>query len=308
MRVLTIPRSALDANLRSFPRAATAVLANLLAEAERLVAREFPGVPVAALAAAADAPPPSMTLSQRSALADLARVRAAVAALAARAERERTTRLLYAAAAGDARAVRAALSDGIDPNAADFDGRTALMLAAGCGDVATVSALIAAGADPRASDNFGGCALTEACDGGSDAVIAALTATGVTLANVRPPPSATARCSVSIAARLLAIVHAHDVPRLRRYIAAGAPLDEGDWDDRRAAHLAAADGSLTMMTALVEAGADVTVEDRWGCTPMMEAVRVQAGPVIAYLESVGAPLGSGAGSGGCDPARFAVKE
>ena len=147
VRVLTIPRLALDANLCSFPRAATAVLANLLAEAERLVAREFPGAPVAALAAAADAPPPSMTRGQRAALTDLARVRAAVAALAARAERERTTRLLYAAAAGDARVVRAALSDGIDPNATDFDGRTALMLAAGCGDVATVTALLAAGAD-----------------------------------------------------------------------------------------------------------------------------------------------------------------
>lgn len=215
-----------------------------------------------------------------------------MAALAARAERERTTRLLYAAAAGDARAVRAALSDGIDPNATDFDGRTALMLAAGCGDVATVTALLAAGADARASDNFGGCALTEACDGGSDTVIATLTATGVILANVRPPPSATARCSVSIAARLLAIVHAHDVPRLRRYIAAGANLNEGDWDDRRCAHLAAADSSLTMMKALVEAGCDLSVVDRWNCTPLDEAKRVCATGVVVYLESIGAPRGA----------------
>jgi hypothetical protein len=38
---------------------------------------------------------------------------------------------------------------------------------------------------------------------------------------------------------------------------------------------------------LVEGGnADIDVKDRWGFTPLDEAMRVRAGPVIDYLEHI----------------------
>jgi glutaminase len=77
-------------------------------------------------------------------------------------------------------------------------------------------------------------------------------------------------------------------------VAARTPLDAADYDGRRALHVAAADGSATLVALLVEAGADAAVVDRWGATPLDEAVRVGAGPVVAYLESVRAPRGQGA--------------
>lgn len=74
---------------------------------------------------------------------------------------------------------------------------------------------------------------------------------------------------------------------------AGAPLDAADWDDRRALHVAASDGSATITRLLVDAGASTGVADRWGATPLDEAAAVGAGPVIDYLRSVGAPEGRG---------------
>ena len=47
-----------------------------------------------------------------------------------------------------------------------------------------------------------------------------------------------------------------------------------------------------MSRALVEAGANLRVKDRWGFTPLDEAKRVHAGPVISFFE---AQLAEGAG-------------
>ena len=49
-------------------------------------------------------------------------------------------------------------------------------------------------------------------------------------------------------------------------------------------HIAAAEGNLTMTRVLFEAGANLRARDRWGHTPLDEARRVHAGPVIAFLE------------------------
>ena len=40
-----------------------------------------------------------------------------------------------------------------------------------------------------------------------------------------------------------------------------------------------------------EGGADLGVRDRWGFTPLDEAERVGAGPVVEYLRGRGAPSG-----------------
>ena len=66
----------------------------------------------------------------------------------------------------------------------------------------------------------------------------------------------------------------------------------GDYDRRRALHIAAADGKLDLVKALVEKGeADAGVRDRWGATPLLEAVKAKHPEVVAYLLSV--PGGKG---------------
>ena len=124
------------------------------------------------------APLGGLSNAQRAALSDLLRVRAAVAALAAKAEEERTTRFLYAASRGRLPALRSELATGISPDASDYDGRTALMLASAKGHREAVTLLLSSGADPSGKDNFGGSAALEAARHGHDDILDALVAGG----------------------------------------------------------------------------------------------------------------------------------
>ncbi|XP_066557562.1 glutaminase liver isoform, mitochondrial [Amia ocellicauda] len=65
-----------------------------------------------------------------------------------------------------------------------------------------------------------------------------------------------------------------DVRSLRRYFLSGADVHSVDYDGRSALHVAASEGHLEVIKFLVEnAGADFMTHDRWGNTPLQEAVR-----------------------------------
>ena len=315
-RVAVLPRGSLDSALRACPAGARTVLANLQSHAEGLVDLQFAGSGGGSgLASASPTPPTAVSPAQRAALGDLLAVRAAAASLAARFDEERTTQWLYAASRGAVPVLRQMLGEGADPDAGDFDGRCALHLAAGGGHAEAVSLLLAAGADPDRVDNFGLCALSEACTHAHDTIIDRLVAAGASLAVSRParPPgargagaSAASSREVADAARLCEAVYAGDAPLLRRYLRAGADPDAADYDARRPLHIAAAEGSLAMAAALVGGGrAAVNVEDRWGRTPLDEAERVGAQPVVDYLKGVGGRRGGGGRPGGTAPPRAA---
>ena len=315
-RVAVLPRGSIDSALRAHPAGARTVLANLQAHAEEMVAAQFPVAQVAGALAAASPTnvtsrqylPLSLSPAQRTALGDLLAVRRAATTLAARFDEERTTQWLYAASRGAVPTLRQMLAEGADPNAVDFDGRCALHLAAGGGHTEAVSFLLTAGAAPDLVDNFGLCALSEACRYAHDPVIDRLVAAGASLAVTRPARAGAAPGSgdgaasreVGDAARLCEAVHAGDAPLLRRYLKARACPDAADYDLRRALHIAAAEGSLALARALVHAGAGVNVEDRWGHTPLDEAERVGARPVVSFLESMGGRRGTSS-SGGASP-------
>ena len=48
-------------------------------------------------------------------------------------------------------------------------------------------------------------------------------------------------------------------------------LDQGDYDERTAMHLAASEGRLEIVEMLCEAGANANVVDRWGRRPLDDA-------------------------------------
>ena len=149
--------------------------------------------------------------------------------------------------------------------------------------------LLSAGANPNIADNLGGCALMEAVKGGHSDITQLLLTAGANLC----------LSGSDLSGRLCSLAAAEDVAMLRRYIAAGADVNVGDYDRRTALHIAAAEGKVEVVKLLVEdGGADTGVTDRWGATPGDEAERVGATAVGEYLKGVAADRAKGGTAAG----------
>ena len=85
---------------------------------------------------------------------------------------------------------------------------------------------------------------------------------------------------------------AGDVEWLRRAADAGADLAAGDYDKRTAMHLAASEGRIeTLLFLIVEAGVEVSPVDRWGGTPLDDAIRTRHEEAVSFLLSHGGRKG-----------------
>lgn len=77
--------------------------------------------------------------------------------------------------------------------------------------------------------------------------------------------------------------------------APGTSVDSQDYDGRCALHLAAASGKREFIQVLVDHGAKLNLTDRWGRTPLDDALAQDHSDAMQYLESLGAVHGSGVG-------------
>uniref|UniRef100_A0A383VMP3 Cyclic nucleotide-binding domain-containing protein n=1 Tax=Tetradesmus obliquus TaxID=3088 RepID=A0A383VMP3_TETOB len=234
-------------------------------------------------AAAAQLPPlppvdpwrlPLRNEQQRVVLSNLLRVRALVQGTLARLEQQQTHEFLNACSTGNIDLIRTMLRQGRNVNCCDYDGRTGLMLASSKGHGLAVSLLLRSGAAPNAADLAGSSALLEAARGAHDETLQVLLRAGARLQ----------MSEVRQAALLCSAVSEGDLQLLRRLLAAGANPNAGDYDKRRPLHIAAADGNLPAVRLLVEVGAaDPSLMDRWQQTPLQEASRSGAAPLVSYL-------------------------
>lgn len=311
-RVMVVSRAAYASLERSFPAASRQLLQNLVEKADQAAMGAFngnlpsselesmcinfeqwqyawgsaelmdtftpltPGQPSPAPEQVVDTS--AWTAPQQQAVANLLRIRGLVRQKVAQQDIEATTEFLYAASQGATGKIRQMIQHGCDPNIADYDGRTALELACVKGHLEVVSLLLRSGASPNLRDNLGSSALLEACKYGHDAVIRVLKTHGATLGGNRS--------EVECASELCTCVSEGNLPLLRRLVSAGVPVNSADYDKRTALHISAAEGNLQAVRLLVlEGGANTCVRDRWGYTPLDEARRVGAAPVVKFLES-----------------------
>ena len=68
-------------------------------------------------------------------------------------------------------------------------------------------------------------------------------------------------------------------------------VNDYDYDRRRALHIAAADGKIEVLKFLIERGADVNAEDRWGNTALDDALTCKKDDSIRVLRECGAVIG-----------------
>ena len=187
--------------------------------------------------------------------------------------------LCDAASRGDLGALRAIKEHGGDVNLGDYDKRTAMHLAASDGILPVVIALVdELGAEHSPIDRWGGTPLDDAVRHEHKEVIKYLVNIGAKRANV--DTSSTALCDAAAKG---------DINGLREIQAVGGDMNLGDYDKRTAMHLAASEGMMEVIVALVdELGAGHSPVDRWGGTPLDDALRQGHSEVAMYLLAKGA--------------------
>lgn len=172
-----------------------------------------------------------------------------------------------AAHQGDVAAIRALLAAGAEVDARDGHGRTPLLVAAHGSHDDAFAALVDAGADVNAQDVVGYDAVTIAAVADDPALMSLALARGNRPDQIHTNWNGTA---------LIAAAHLGHAEVVRRLIAAGAPLDHVNnlgWTALIEAVVLGDGGPdhQATVSALVAAGADATIADRDGQTPLMLA-------------------------------------
>jgi len=93
--------------------------------------------------------------------------------------------------------------------------------------------------------------------------------------------------------RLVEAATRGDIKALKLCTSEGVSLDTADYDGRTAAHLAASENNLHFLKILCNAGANMNPIDRWGHTPLDDALSHMHDDVIEFLRSVKAEQGPG---------------
>ena len=173
-------------------------------------------------------------------------------------------RLVGAAAAQDAQAVRALLHEGVDVHARRADGATALLWAAHWDDLETVGLLLEAGADVNAADDHGVTPLSRAAENASPAMTDALLAVGAD-ANASQTSGLTP---------LMTAARTGNGQVVRRLLAGGARVNDATSETGSTALMwAVAEAHAEVVRVLLDAGADARASTVKGFTPLLFAAR-----------------------------------
>ena len=196
------------------------------------------------------------------------------------------TLLMYAAWSNDEHAVGALLKQHGRQlaNFCDYDKRTPLHVAASEGHMAIVKLLLESGAAVIRSDRWNGSALDDALRHDHKEIAQVLRDAGAQLG----------MSAEQAAAKLTSAAAAGNVQRVREVLDDYCLRDlPQDYDNRTALHLAASNGHGEVVALLIAAGAQPSICDRWGGTPLDDAKRHGHAAVVAQLAEAGGVGGSG---------------
>jgi ankyrin repeat protein len=186
--------------------------------------------------------------------------------------------LCEAAATGDLQRLTKLLANGVDPNTGDYDGRTPLHLAAASGNLRVVEFLVGQMADVSVADKSGAKPVDDAIAHQRTLVTQLLIASG-------SHPD-----ELAMAQRLARAAEIGDVEQAKFLIEMGVWIDTADYDGRTALHLAARAGSLSTVDYLIGAKADMDASDRWGNTPLIDALRASNEAAALFMSNSDAKL------------------
>ncbi|KAK3285457.1 hypothetical protein CYMTET_6939 [Cymbomonas tetramitiformis] len=211
-----------------------------------------------------------------------------------------------AAAEGDLQQLQRLMENGIDPNLVDYDGRSALHLAASNGHSDCVDFLCSLpNIEVNQQDRKFGTPLADAVRHKHTPVQRLLVAHGAVLgdhdvatqlSSIEGSAAESARCcralmldgEVPCRLSFAAAAARNDIQLLDTFHKCGVDLNQSDYDDRTAMHLAASNGCLEVMSWMLKVESiDVNPVDRLGGTPLEDAYRHEQSIIVMMLERQG---------------------
>jgi ankyrin repeat protein len=148
-------------------------------------------------------------------------------------------------------------------NKQDFDGRSILHIACCEGQLKTVEYLINQRADINTFDRRGNEPLADAMLNGHRQVALILIKAGARLSH---------ESDLNLQHRMCQLAAAGDTAKFQAMVAGGVSVNSKNYDRRSALHLAACGGHLELVHLIIANGGNVCCRDRWGRTPMADAI------------------------------------
>lgn len=195
-----------------------------------------------------------------------------------RTESDTAGALCAAAYKNDLTEIKRLVENHADPNAGDYDKRTALHIAASEGHIEIINYLLSRHADVNAYDRIGGTPLSDA-----------IRHKRIEAQHVLRKAGATVQHDDDAAAELCRLASEGDLENMRVLVDNGLDVNLGDYDGRRALHLACCEEKLAVIEFLLACpGIDLNPVDRFGGTPLEDAIRENRHTVALLLEKLGA--------------------
>ena len=191
-----------------------------------------------------------------------------------------------AAAAGDIEQITRLISNGVDPDTADYDGRTALHLATCQGQIEVVNYLMSIDCNITCKDRFGGTPL-------EDAVRHHFELTNATQVQtlLRNHGASLTQSNTNYTIRMCAAAWDGNLDLIRVLAENKVDVGVGDYDGRTPLHLAACAGHTSVIEFLLrQPSVVVNSVDRFGGTPLEDAIRHGKQGAAALLREVGGCL------------------
>jgi ammonium transporter Rh len=181
--------------------------------------------------------------------------------------------LLQASSTGNKAKVHQILSDGLNADAADYDGRTGLHLAACEGQIDVVKIFLDLSADPNPKDRWEKTPMDEAVKNGHQVVAEMLAKAGGNFGAELG----------RLEGDLINAAATNNLVEAGRLLKAGVDVNCHDYDKRTPLHLAVGNGNLDMVDLLMEYKVDANFKDRWGQSPLDEAKKMHVRTGHDYL-------------------------
>ncbi|KAG2521545.1 hypothetical protein JM16_006188 [Phytophthora kernoviae] len=181
---------------------------------------------------------------------------------------------------GNTENVKRAWLSGMEVNVTDESGRTSLHVAVENGQLGVIELLLSAGVNTNIVDASGRSPISIAIEKQKFAIVEMLRAHQKKKLVIHKVQSSEDQQNIARAFR--ATKHG-DLEELKQLVPEMVRPDMEDYDLRTLLHVASAEGHLQIAKYLVDCGANVNLLDRWGSSPLSDAVDFAHNELAKYL-------------------------